>query len=455
MRRSEIMQLSREQHVEQLGRIINPDRRAAYYKTFVNPASVDLATAENLLLVPFLQQNAFVNFGPVGLETIKYPVPSPEVPGAAPFNGGSLILESVASFLTTQWNVPVSSDNMFGSPGVVAGLELIALALFKPGDKVLVPAPMWYGFTWSLSMKAVAMQFVPFQIDGGVNLTAANVAAALAQNPDAKLLVLTNPNNPLGVNYPKALLEEIYALFLADPNRHIISDEIYAGSQVGSNDAFVSALGLEAYKKFPNQIHVTWGLSKDFGLAGFRAGFLISNAAAVQDALNGSICGPIPSWYASVAWMSPFVTSNPYLLQRLFFNNGKPDPTMAYQAMTVYKGLLQTQYNATAQLLNQGGIPYSKGNTGALFFWLDLSKYLDLVPVTVKPSSALCSNLYTYDDIRERRLLTYITDAGVQLIRGQECFNEAPGFFRLCYTAATLEQVTTGITTLIAALKAL
>ena len=38
--------------------------------------------------------------------------------------------------------------------------------------------------------------------------------------------------HPLGVVYPKALLEEICSLFLADPNRHIISDEIYAGSQV-------------------------------------------------------------------------------------------------------------------------------------------------------------------------------------------------------------------------------
>jgi aspartate/methionine/tyrosine aminotransferase len=439
MRRSKVLHLSREQRVAQLQRFINPDQRAAYYKAFIDPSSVDLATAENLLLVPFLQQNAFTNLGPVGLNTIEYPL-------VYPYDGGSDILESVAAFLTDQWQVPVSADNMYGSSGVIAALEVIALALFEPGDEVLVPAPMFYGFPWSFSQKTVAMQFVPFDIDGGVNLTAANVAAALAAHPNAKLLVLTNPNNPLGVIYSKALLEEIYALFLADPNRHIISDEIYAGSQVSGAPPFVSALGLDAYQQFPDQIHVTWGLSKDFGLAGFRAGFLISNAPAVATALAGGACGPIPSWYASEAWFSPFPTLIPYMTQKLFFGaDGSPDPAMALQAMGEYKGLLQQQYDATAQLLTQNNIPYFQGNTGAIFFWLDLSAYLDLVPPTVPPQPPLCASLYTHDDIRERRLTTYILNAGLQLVRGQECFNTAPGYFRLCYTGAPMDQVTTGI----------
>lgn len=460
MRRRDILQLSSDQHIAQLERIINPDQRAAYYKTFVNPQSVDLATAENVLLVPFLQQNAFVSLGPVGLSTIKYPVPSPDNPTASPFNGGSEILESVADFLTAQWNVSVSSSNMYGSPGVIAALEVLALVLFNPGDQVLAPAPLFYGFPWSFSQKSVGMPFIPFQIDGGVNLTAADVATALEQNPNAKLLVLTNPNNPLGVNYSKDLLEEIYTLFLSSPDRHIISDEIYAGSQVSGGGPFVSALSLDAYQQFPDQIHVTWGLSKDFGLAGFRAGFFISNSEAVQTALNGGQCGPVPSWYASAAWSSPLVNLNPYMLQKLFFNaNGDPDPAMANQAMEVYKGLLQQQYDATAQLLTQGGIPYFQGNNGAIFFWLDLSEYLGLVPVVDPPQppfTALCSDLYPNDDIRESSLATYIlNNGGVQLVRGQECFNTAPGFFRLCYTAAPLDQVTAGVSQMIAVLKQL
>jgi len=458
MARSNYAQFTAAQHTDQLARIINPDQRSAYYKAFVSPQVVNLGTAENFLILPFLQQNAFSNLPTLGLNTARYPI----VPPGQPFNGGltnagATILEPVASFLSTQWNVPVSSNNMYGSSGVISALEVIALALFNPGDQVLIPAPMFYGFTWSFSQKTVAMQFVPFPIDDEVNLTAADVANALEQYPSAKLLVLTNPNNPLGLNYPKPLLEEIYSLFLSNPNRHIISDEIYACSQVGESSAFVSALALDAYQQYPDQIHVTWGLSKDFGLAGFRAGFFISNNQLVQDAMDGGQCGPIPSWYASEAWFAPLVTLQPYVLQNLFFDaNGNPDPALANQAMVVYKGLLQTQYNLTAQLLAQGNISYYPNNQGALFFWIDLSRYLSLVPTdTPNVPGPLCANLYTNDSMQERLLFAYIQNAGLTLVRGQECFNTAPGFFRLCYTAATAADVTTGINNMIAALQQL
>ena len=67
----------------------------------------------------------------------------------------------------------------------------------------------------------------------------------------------------------------------------------------------------------------------------------------------------------------------------------------------------------------------------------------------------MCSYLYPNQDPREAALGAYLQDAGLLLIRGQECFNTAPGFFRLCYTAADMSDVTTGINNMIAALKQL
>src|SRR5436853_7733472 len=121
-------------------------------------------------------------------------------------------------------------------------------------------------------------------------------------------------------DYNKVHQVEIYSFFLADHRRQIISDEIYAGSQVKSKNEFVSALTLDAYKKNPDRIHVTWGLSKDFGLAGFRLGFMISQSPALQTALQATDC------LASLAWSSPFVASNIYITKMLFLNNdGEPD----------------------------------------------------------------------------------------------------------------------------------
>lgn len=436
------MQLSKELHLKNFLGMVHPDQRAAYYKQHIDPTVVNLSTAENILLLPFLQENLFVNPGPIDQTTIRYPTTiyaSPEY------------REGVQDFLNSQWqNVTVNSNDMFGVSGVVAGLECLAAALFKPGDEVLIPAPMWYGFPWSFSQSA-GMKFISFPIDGGVNLTKANVEQALKQSPNAKLLVLTNPNNPLGVNYSKELQEEIYSLFLENPNRHIISDEIYACSQVKNKDEFVSALSLKAYQKYGDRIHVTWGLSKDFGLAGFRAGFIISKSPTVQVVLTGDSCK------ASAIWFSPFVSLNPYMTGKLFLDSGgKPNPQLANAAMDAYKGLLKNQYEATAQHLTKGNIGYSAGNDGALFFWIDLWRYLDRVPAAISDQPLLCKELYTYDDVRERRLANYIKDeAGVLLVRGQECFNNNPGFFRLCYTSEPLDQVTQGIDKMIQALNAL
>ncbi|HEY0462301.1 MAG TPA: pyridoxal phosphate-dependent aminotransferase [Pyrinomonadaceae bacterium] len=435
------MQLSREHHIKQLAGIFGPDQKAAYYKAFIDPTAVNLSTAENILLLDFYNEKVFNDLGPVGLDTIKYPLPT--VYGRADY------LESLQNFLNYQWNVSVSSDDIFAASGVVAALELLALALFKPGDEVLIPAPLWYGFHWSFSQTA-GLKFVSFPIDDGVTLTRANVQNALDKYQNAKLLVLTNPNNPLGTNYSRQQQEEIYSLFLENPDRHIISDEIYACSQIKDKSEFVSALSLDAYQKYSDRIHVTWGLSKDFGLAGFRAGFIITKSNTVQTALKDAECA------ASLCWFSPFVTPNYYLTKKLFLDNsGAPDPRLANDAMVLYKSLLVKQYSETAQHLEKGNIRYYPGNHGAMFFWIDLRPYLDRVPESVSDQPVLCPEIYKYDDARERRLANYVSGLGVLLTRGQECFNEEPGFFRLCFTAEVLDRVTLGIDNMVRGLEVL
>jgi aspartate/methionine/tyrosine aminotransferase len=305
--------------MQQISGIVGPDQRAAYYKAFINPEVVNLSTAENILLLDFYNEKVFNDLGPVGVENIRYPLPH--------VWGRDNYLQSLQDFFNHQWNVSVSSTDIFAASGVVAALELLVLALFKPGDEVLLPAPLWYGFHWSFSQTA-GLKFIPFPIDGGVNLTGANVKNALDKYPNARLLVLTNPHNPLGTNYTREQLEEVYSIFLEKPDRHIISDEIYACSQVKNKDAFVSALSLDAYQKQPDRVHVTWGLSKDFGLAGFRAGFIITQSKTVQSALKDSECA------ASLCWFSPFVTPNYYLTKKLFLgDDGTPDPKLANDAM--------------------------------------------------------------------------------------------------------------------------
>jgi hypothetical protein len=60
-----------------------------------------------------------------------------------------------------------------------------------------------------------------------------------------KALVITNPHNPFGQCYPKAILQECLD-FCQQRGIHYISDEIYALSQIDHGGKFVSALSLES-----------------------------------------------------------------------------------------------------------------------------------------------------------------------------------------------------------------
>lgn len=92
-----------------------------------------------------------------------------------------------------------------------------------------------------------------------------------------KALVFTNPHNPLGQCYPRAVLEDCL-LFCEQRNLHFISDEVYAMSTIEPNmsskelSPFVSILSCDPVSVgcSPRRIHAIWSISKDFGSSGIR-----------------------------------------------------------------------------------------------------------------------------------------------------------------------------------------
>ena len=91
-----------------------------------------------------------------------------------------------------------------------------------------------------------------------------------------RALLLTNPHNPLGLRYSRALLEKCLK-FCQEHDIHFISDEVYAMTSFETTDLpnpepFVSALSLdvEGLGCDLSRVHTIWSPSKDFGQSGFR-----------------------------------------------------------------------------------------------------------------------------------------------------------------------------------------
>lgn len=441
---------STEETAALLARMPDLEQALAYYHQHLAPeTAVDLSVAENVLVYDdSMQKMVFANTGLLPEPFIHYfpPYGTPE------------LRQQVADLLTEAFGRTVLAENVFGTAGVASALECLAFALktgapggpppLVDGDGVLIPAPYWQGFNWSFEQRP-KLTCVPVNLptDGPdafrltLDLVKKQYEEHRKQTGKApRLLVLTNPHNPLGVNYPKELLEDIYAWALGDPDLHVISDEIYCHSQLrDSTTPFTSAVALDAYAEHPDRIHVVWGFAKDFGLSGFRTGFVVSRNTVVHDAMLGSTDTGAEKRHP-MSWFTPFDSLKHYVVGAVLSAsvNGPGSELYTTYAMKIYRDLLTTSFDKVRDRLEQNGIAYvhHDGDNAAQFFWLDLREYLDLC---VPPNSAAAPVPLTGADLdpREQCLFDYLraTPTEVSLLPGGVMHCPAPGFFRLCYTA--------------------
>ncbi|MGP4014293.1 aminotransferase class I/II-fold pyridoxal phosphate-dependent enzyme [Saccharopolyspora sp. 5N708] len=407
------------------------------------PPQIHLGVAENVMLYPLLKLHVFAKLAELPVQSLKYVTAygSPELrEKMAARLEKSLIPDQHLSNAATG----VHRDDVFATAGVSSALECIALALrqsgeLRAGDTVLLPAPYWQGFKWSFEQRP-ELRCVPAHV--GVaddpdpvkrfELSLANLQMAYDMaEPKPRLLVLTNPNNPLGVNYRAHLLEEIYTWALGE-GMHIISDEIYRHSQLdGADPKFVSALALAATRREGNRerVHVVWGLGKDFGLSGFRTGFIISRSPEVRAAMEGSTEPDA----ASLSWFSPFDSLKHRVVLTLL--DGEVDGAAFWDvAMREYHRRLGDSFTAVKRTLRDWDVDCVHPDNGnaAQFLWLDLTRWVDLVPE--HHSSGM--HLFPGAGHSEAALANYLAaTANVTLLPGQTLSSRDRGYFRLCFTA--------------------
>ncbi|MFD7411669.1 aminotransferase class I/II-fold pyridoxal phosphate-dependent enzyme [Kitasatospora purpeofusca] len=459
---------------ELLARIPDFEQALAYYRRHLAPATaIDLSVAENVLVYEDSMQKMVFDHTALLPETYIHYMSA---------YGGPDLRNEVAALLSKAFEVRVEAGDVFGTGGVGSALECLAFALQDPpkpgesgppplveGDAVLLPAPYWQGFNWSFEQRP-KLKCVPVKLSTeGPERFRLTLDAIKEEyftyhrlfDAFPRLLVLTNPHNPLGVNYGKRLLEEIYAWVIDETDMHIVSDEIYCHSQVdGVRVPFTNAFALDAYRRAPERIHVVWGFAKDFGLSGFRTGFVVSKYGPVQRAMLGT--AGIEEKKHPMSWFTPVDSLKQYVLGALLETtvNGTGSELYTDYAMRRYRELLSASFERVKDRLVARGIEFvhTEGDNPAQFFWLDLTAYLGKVPpngphgVTPLPfteNSGVNSE--------ELKLFNYLASSPteVTLLPGETMHSPAPGYFRLCFTAYQPEVVCEAIDRVADALAAL
>ena len=160
-----------------------------------------------------------------------------------------------------------TAENVVCTTGGAEANYVVMWSLVSPGDRVVVIEPT-YGQTPGLAHGLGAeVVSVPLQESLGWQPAPGAVSEAVADG--ARLIVVTNPNNPTGVALSDEARAEVVAAASAS-GAWILADEVYAGAEAAGGAETPSFFG--TYER----VMITGSLSKAYGLPGLRIGWIVA-----------------------------------------------------------------------------------------------------------------------------------------------------------------------------------
>jgi histidinol-phosphate aminotransferase len=148
------------------------------------------------------------------------------------------------------------------------------LAFLDPGDPVVLPRPMFSLYEKVARLQNADLTIVPPREDFGFD---ADALADAAADTDAALTILTTPNNPTGL---AMTLNEIEQVVTASSG-FVVVDEAYV-------EFNPEGPAVDLLNRHPNVL-ILRTLSKGFGLAGVRLGYLIAHPRVVRELMKARL----------------------------------------------------------------------------------------------------------------------------------------------------------------------
>ncbi|WP_418792010.1 pyridoxal phosphate-dependent aminotransferase [Phosphitispora sp. TUW77] len=201
--------------------------------------------------------------------------------------GYSKTRQAVAEVLSEESGLDLTEENIVMTVGAGGALNVVLKTLLNPGEEVIIIPPYFVEYNFYIDNHGGIVKAAPakedFQLDLGT------IEAAIT--PKTKAIIINSPNNPTGVVYDGATLENLGKLLKKKEAElgteiYVISDEPYAK---------ISYDGIKVpnvFKHIDNSIIVT-SHSKDLALPGERIGYLavsprVKNLSLVMEGMTFS-----------------------------------------------------------------------------------------------------------------------------------------------------------------------
>jgi len=186
--------------------------------------------------------------------------------------------------------------------GGCSGANFLAMAaLVGAGDEVLVERPTYDPLIGAARLMGATITRFERRFSNGFRIDPDDVRRAVT--PRTRLIVITTPHNPSGVRVDRATLSAL-ADIAESARAHLLVDEVYLDAA-----SLVAGIGetSESAARLDGPIVVTSSLTKSYGLAGLRSGWVIAQphtamrVRRTRDVVDNAGPGPADR-LAALAW---------------------------------------------------------------------------------------------------------------------------------------------------------
>jgi aminotransferase len=213
-------------------------------------------------------------------------------------DGIAVLRQAIADKLAHYNGLTADPDKeILVTSGATGAMSSACLALFDPGDQVILLEP-FYGYHYSTlaSMRVepvlVPMEMTTWEIDFD------RLRAAIT--PRTRGLVINSPGNPCGKVFTRKELEAVAALAI-EHDLFVLTDEIYEYFLYDGH----SHISPATIPGMAERTITISGFSKTFSMTGWRMGYLAASSRWMP-AIGyfhdlGFVCAPSPFQYAAAA----------------------------------------------------------------------------------------------------------------------------------------------------------
>jgi len=249
------------------------------------------------------------------------------------------LLKKIANYYSKYYKSKINyKTEVLISTGSKAIIFFCMLAFVNKNDEVLINEPGWVSYAEQAKLVGAKIKF--FKLDTDIN--------KIEFNKNTKIIIINNPNNPTGYIFSKKKLELLYKICLKK-KIILLVDEAY--SDFIESKHFFSL----ANKKNKKCLIIVNSLSKNFGLSGWRIGYVISNKENIDqlEKINQHV-----------------VTCAPTVLQNFLSNNFQ---SMLNITLPQVKSILLKR-KKVIEFLKKIQLNYYNGNS-TFYIFLDLKNY--------------------------------------------------------------------------------